>query len=72
LTLDTGALFALERHRKGMADVVAAVREGGDSITAPVNHASEMLPPLAAMRRSWRGMRREIAEMRRQYFVGPP
>jgi predicted nucleic acid-binding protein len=41
LTLDTGALLALERHRKGMTEVVEAVREGGDSITVPANAIAE-------------------------------
>lgn len=41
LTLDTGALFALEKHRKGMTEVIEAARLGRVSITVPSNAIAE-------------------------------
>jgi hypothetical protein len=45
LTLDTGALIALERSRKRIREVVAAAQAGNDRITVPA----------AAIAEWWRG-----------------
>jgi len=41
LTLDTGALIALEKYRKGMTEVVEAARLGQVSITVSSNSIAE-------------------------------
>jgi predicted nucleic acid-binding protein len=58
LTLDTGALFALERHRKGMTKVIEAARQGRVSITVPSNAIAEW----------WRG-RTDRRDYVRKMFV---
>ncbi len=58
LTLDTGALIALEKHRKGMTKVVEAARQGRVSITVPSNAIAEW----------WRG-RTDRRDYVRKMFV---
>jgi predicted nucleic acid-binding protein len=58
LTLDTGALIALERKRKGMRDVVDAALHGKVSITVSSNSIAEW----------WRG-RTDGREFVRDMFV---
>jgi hypothetical protein len=41
LTLDTSALIALEKRRKGMGEVVRVAADGGVRITAPANAVAE-------------------------------
>ena len=41
VTLDTGALVALERYRKGMAQVLESARQARVSITVPSNAIAE-------------------------------
>ncbi len=41
MTLDTGALLALERYRRGMARVVEVARQARVSVTAPSNAIAE-------------------------------
>ena len=41
LTLDTGALIALERHRRGMTKVIEAARQAEASIIVPANAVAE-------------------------------
>jgi predicted nucleic acid-binding protein len=41
LTLDTSALIALEKRRKGMAEVVRVAADAGVRITAPANAVAE-------------------------------
>jgi len=59
LTFDTGALLALERNRKGMAEVVEAVREDGHSIAVPANAIAEW----------WRGRTDRRDYVRRMFVV---
>ena len=41
VTLDTGALVALERYRRGMAEVLESARQARVSITVPSNALAE-------------------------------
>lgn len=41
LTLDTGALIALERRRKGLIELVEAARQADDPISVPANAVAE-------------------------------
>jgi predicted nucleic acid-binding protein len=58
LTLDTGALIALEKKRKGMGEVVEAARLGQVVITVPSNAIAEW----------WRG-RTDRRDYVRKMFV---
>ncbi len=61
LTLDTGALIALERRNQRMQDIVAGAREGKDPITAPA----------AAVAEWWRGPSASRRVMRKMFDVEP-
>jgi predicted nucleic acid-binding protein len=58
LTLDTAALIALERKRKGMSEVVKAAEGAGTRFTVPANAIAEW----------WRG-RTDRREQVREMFV---
>ncbi len=58
-TLDTGALIALEKHRKGMTKVVEAARQGRVSITVPSNAVTEW----------WRGRTDRRDHVRRMFVI---
>jgi predicted nucleic acid-binding protein len=58
LTLDTGALVALERYRRDMVKVVETARQAGATITVPANVLAEW----------WRG-RTDRRDYVRKMFV---
>jgi predicted nucleic acid-binding protein len=59
LTLDTSALIALEKKRKGMSEVVKAAEEAGQPITAPANAIAEW----------WRGRTDRRDYVRKMFIV---
>jgi predicted nucleic acid-binding protein len=61
LTLDTGALIALERTRKRIREIVAAARAGKDPITVPAVAVAEW----------WRGPDKSRPLIRAMFDVEP-
>jgi len=61
LTLDTGALIALERTRKRIREIVAAARAGKDPITVPAVAITEW----------WRGPDKRRPLIRAMFDVEP-
>ena len=61
LTLDTGALIALERARKRIREVLAVAQAGKDPITVPV----------AAVAEWWRGPDKRRLLIREMFAVEP-
>ena len=59
LTLDTGALIALERNRRDMVKVVEAAREARSPILAPANVLAEW----------WRGRTDRREHVRKMFVV---
>ncbi len=61
LTLDTGALIALEKKRKGMGEVIEAARQAAASIVVPANAIAEW----------WRGRTDRREYVHRMFVVRP-
>jgi hypothetical protein len=61
LTLDTGALIALERKQKRIREVVAAAQAGKDRITVPADAIAEW----------WRGPDKQRLLIRAMFDVEP-